>query len=103
LPAARQGAAILASSDRRPALANLRISALVLHGQADPLARPDSGYSTAATIPGATVKTLPGMGHDLPRALWPTIIQQIRTLANTSTQPKGGAREGQAPYNCSDS
>jgi pimeloyl-ACP methyl ester carboxylesterase len=100
---ARQGAAILASGDRRPALANLRIPTLVLHGQADCLVRPDGGYATAATIPGATLETLPGMGHDLPRALWPTIIQQIRALANTSTQTKDDARESQAPYKCSDS
>ena len=26
--------------------------------------------------------TLPGMGHDLPRLLWPTIISNIRALAD---------------------
>jgi pimeloyl-ACP methyl ester carboxylesterase len=96
---ARQGATILASGDRRPGLANLRIPTLVLHGQADPLIRPDGGYTTAATIAGATLKMLPRMGHDLPRHHHPT----NQTLVNTITQTKGGARESQAPDKCSDS
>jgi pimeloyl-ACP methyl ester carboxylesterase len=79
---ARQGAAILASGDRRPALAALRVPTLVIHGQADPLIRPEAGRATAAAIPGATLKLLPGMGHDLPKELWPKITGDIRMLAN---------------------
>ena len=66
---ARQGAAILASGDRRPGLAALNIPTLVLHGQADPLIRPDAGRATASAIPNATLVVVPGMGHDLPQAL----------------------------------
>jgi pimeloyl-ACP methyl ester carboxylesterase len=78
----RQGAAILASGDRRPGLAALHIPTLVLHGQADPMIRPDGGHATAAAIADATLVLLPGMGHDLPKALWPTIISHIRDIAN---------------------
>jgi pimeloyl-ACP methyl ester carboxylesterase len=47
---ARQGAAIQASGDRRPALRTLHNPALVLHGQADRLIRPEGGRATAAAI-----------------------------------------------------
>jgi hypothetical protein len=43
--------------------------------------RPKAGLATASAIPGARLVTYPGMGHDLPRALWPSIIDEIRTLA----------------------
>jgi pimeloyl-ACP methyl ester carboxylesterase len=86
---ARQGAAILASGDRRPALAALSIPTLVLHGDADPLIRPEAARATAAAIPRATLIPLPGMGHDLPQALWPTIIQHIRAIANRSQSATG--------------
>ena len=86
---ARQGAAILASGDRRPGLAALNIPTLVLHGQADPLIRPEAGRATAAAIPNVTLVILPGMGHDLPQALWPTIIHHIRTIADRSERSTG--------------
>jgi pimeloyl-ACP methyl ester carboxylesterase len=79
---ARQGAAILASGDRRRALTTLHISALVLHGQADPLIRPEGGRATAAAIPNAQFVLFPGMGHDLPKGLWPSIIEHIRAVTD---------------------
>ena len=50
---------VLASGDRRPALITLRISALVLHGQADPLIRPETGHATAAAEPDARLVLFP--------------------------------------------
>lgn len=79
---ARQAAAMIAGADRRPDLAKLRIPALVLHGQADPLIRPDGARASAAAIPDSTLVFVPGMGHDLPKPLWPSIVQQIRTVAD---------------------
>ena len=55
---------------------------LVLHGEADSLIQPSGGGATAAAIPGARLLMCPGMGHDLPRQLWPAIIDEIRTLAD---------------------
>jgi pimeloyl-ACP methyl ester carboxylesterase len=78
----RQNAAILAGGDRRQALATLRLPTLVIHGEADRLIRLDGGRETAAAIPGARLVTFPGMGHDLPRELWPAIIDEIRALAD---------------------
>ncbi len=80
--AQRQNAAILAGGDRRAALAAVGVPALVLHGEADVLVRPAGGRATAAAIPGARLVTFPGMGHDLPRELWPAIVEEIRGLAD---------------------
>ena len=88
----RQNAAILAAGDRRPALASVRVPTLVVHGEADPLVRLAGGRETAAAVPGAKLVTFPGMGHDLPRELWPAIIDQIRTLADRAQD--GDAAEG---------
>jgi pimeloyl-ACP methyl ester carboxylesterase len=77
----RQLAAMRASGDRRRALAGLRVPTLVLHGDADPLVRPAGGRATAAAIPGAKLVTYPGMGHDLPRPLWPRFQSEIAALA----------------------
>jgi len=78
---ARQLAAINASGDRRPGLSGVRVPTLVLHGEDDPLVQLAGGRATAAAIPGARLRTFPGMGHDLPRALWPAMIDEISTLA----------------------
>jgi pimeloyl-ACP methyl ester carboxylesterase len=73
----RQLAAIQASGDRRPGLATVRVPTLVVHGDADPLVRPAGGRATAAAVPGARLVTYPGMGHDFPRELWPSILEEI--------------------------
>ncbi|SDJ60299.1 Pimeloyl-ACP methyl ester carboxylesterase [Nonomuraea maritima] len=77
---ARQLAAINGSPDRREKLAGLHVPALVLHGEADPLVPPAGGQATAEAIPGARLVTYPGMGHDLPRALWPDFVAEITKL-----------------------
>lgn len=84
---ARQAAAMMAGTDRRPDLAKLRIPAVILHGRDDPLIRPDGGRATAGAIPDATLVSLPGMGHDVPKPLWPSIIEQIRTVADRARTP----------------
>lgn len=93
--AARQRAAVIASGDRRRALAGLRMPVLVIHGEQDPIIRPKGGRSTAQAIPGARLVTYPGMGHDLPRALWPAILEEISALAGQagkrSPRPAGRA------------
>jgi pimeloyl-ACP methyl ester carboxylesterase len=74
---ARQLVAILASGSRRDALGSVRAPALVIHGLADPLVPVEGGRDTAACIPGAELMEIEGMGHDLPRALWPTFVDAI--------------------------
>ncbi|MCT9930921.1 alpha/beta fold hydrolase [Planotetraspora sp. A-T 1434] len=78
--AARQLVAILAAKDRTAGLRGLTIPALVIHGEDDPLVTPPGGAATADAIPGAKLLTFPGMGHDLPRELWPEIVEAISEL-----------------------
>lgn len=78
---ARQLAAILASPDRTEGLHGVRLPFLVVHGEADPLVTPSGGQATAAAVPDAKLITYPGMGHDLPEALWTDIIDAIEANA----------------------
>ena len=68
---ARQMLAIAADGDRSALLAGLRPPTHVIHGAADPLVPVPAGRDLAARIPGATLDVIDGMGHDLPRELWP--------------------------------
>ncbi len=78
---ARQLLAIYASGDRTAALARVTAPALVVHGEADPLIQLPGGQATAAALPDAELLVLPGMGHDLPRGIWPTLVAAISGLA----------------------
>lgn len=78
----RQLGAILGSPDRTPGLRQVAMPFLVVHGESDPLVTPSGGDATAAAVPGSTLLTYPGMGHDLPEALWDPIIDAI--VANTA-------------------
>lgn len=73
----RQTAAIRASGSRDDALRSLAVPTLVIHGLADPLILPDAGQHTAETIPGANLLLVHDMGHDLPRPLWPFLVDVI--------------------------
>lgn len=84
---ARQFAAILASGDRTEALAALDLPTLVIHGTADTLIPPVGGEATAAAIPGAELLLVEGMGHDLPRPLWPQVTEAI--VKHVARHPAG--------------
>jgi pimeloyl-ACP methyl ester carboxylesterase len=74
---ARQLLAILASGDRTEALRGLELPTVVIHGTDDPLIDVSGGKATAAAIPGAELVLIEGMGHDLPRELWPRFVDLI--------------------------
>jgi pimeloyl-ACP methyl ester carboxylesterase len=82
----RQFAAILGTPDRTAALGRLDVPTVVLHGEADPLIAVSGGRATAAAIPGALLRTYPGMGHDLPDALWPSFVDEISAVAAKGEQ-----------------
>jgi pimeloyl-ACP methyl ester carboxylesterase len=71
-------------------LSELRIPALVLHGERDPLLRPAAARRTAAAIEGARLVLLPGVGHDLPAAVWPRVAAEVRALAGRAPVSTGG-------------
>ena len=65
----RHLSAIVADGDRRAMLRDIAVPTLVLHGEDDPLVPCEGGRDTAASIPDARLKTIPGWGHDLPLEL----------------------------------
>jgi pimeloyl-ACP methyl ester carboxylesterase len=56
---------------------------LVIHGAEDPLVDVSGGRATAEAIPGAKLVVIDGMGHDLPRDLWPVFIDNIVELVRS--------------------
>jgi pimeloyl-ACP methyl ester carboxylesterase len=85
---ARQLHAITASGDRTSQLRKLRLPAVVIHGKSDVLVNPSGGRATARAIPNARLKMIEGMGHDMPRALWPTFVEEICCNAARAPQEK---------------
>ncbi|WP_211240824.1 alpha/beta fold hydrolase [Hamadaea tsunoensis] len=61
----------------RERLGEITAPTLVIHGDEDPFFPHRSGAVLAAEIPGATLLTLPGIGHSLPRVTWPTIVDAL--------------------------
>jgi pimeloyl-ACP methyl ester carboxylesterase len=83
----RQLAAIIASGDRTPELERIAVPTLVIHGTVDPLISPSGGRATARAIPGAQLMMIEGMGHDLPRVLWPRLIDAFVAHAAEADRP----------------
>ncbi len=73
----RQMIAILASGSRVDLLPTVKAPTLVLHGADDPLVPVEAGMDTAKLIPGAELKIIPGMGHDLAPGLVPILSEAI--------------------------
>lgn len=82
----RQLAAILASGNRTDAVRSIRVPTLVIHGEDDPLVPVEGGRATAEAIEGAELVVVPGMGHNLPRPLWPTLVERILTFGDRVEQ-----------------
>jgi pimeloyl-ACP methyl ester carboxylesterase len=87
----RQLAAILSAADRRPALRRLRMPVLVVHGAEDRLVGLAGGRATAQAVPGARLVVFPGMGHDLPALLQPSVAEEIAALARQGSPGSRGA------------
>ncbi len=87
---ARQLAAIYASGDRSEALAGLDVPTLVIHGRDDTLISPEGGFRTAELIPGARLLYVSDMGHDLPRPLWPVLVDAIAGNVRTAARLSAG-------------
>lgn len=78
---ARQLMAIMASGDRTAELRRIDCPTLVIHGREDKLMPPRAGEAVAREIAGARIELIEGMGHDLPRELWPRITDAIAANA----------------------
>lgn len=87
---ARQLCAIVAADDRRAALRRHALPVHVIHGLDDPLVPPAAAHDLVATLPGATLDLVPGMGHDLPDPLLRRFADGIATNAWRAAPTVGG-------------
>ena len=85
----RQLGAILRSGNRTAEVRRITAPTLVLHGSEDKLVRPSGGKATARAIVNARLEMIEGMGHDLPRAAWPRIVEGIAAHARGADQAAG--------------
>ena len=88
---ARQLAAIIASGDRTKEIRRIEAPTLVIHGTDDRMVRPSGGRATAKAVGGADLLEIGGMGHDLPRAAWPRIVDAIALHAQRADAEAGRA------------
>lgn len=80
----RQLGAIIASGTRTRQLRSIAAPTLVIHGSKDPMVSRSGGVATARAIPGARMVTIQGMGHDLPEAAWPQILDEVSAHAQAA-------------------
>ena len=73
----RQLLGILASPSRSDGLRKVTVPTLVIHGAVDPLVTVTGGRRTAEVVPGAEYLEIDDMAHDMPRPLWPVIVEAI--------------------------
>jgi pimeloyl-ACP methyl ester carboxylesterase len=82
----RQLAAILAGGNRTAEVRRIKAPTVVIHGTKDKMVARSGGKATARAIPGARLELIEGMGHDLPRGVWPRIIDAIAENAARAEQ-----------------
>ena len=78
----RQMLAIITQPDRTKALGTLTMPVAVIHGLSDVMVDVSGGRATSRAVPGSELLLIKGMGHDIPRALWPTFVSVIRRTAS---------------------
>jgi pimeloyl-ACP methyl ester carboxylesterase len=87
----RQLAAIIASGNRTKDLKRIKAPTLVIHGTDDRMVGVSGGRATARAIDGAKLMKVKGMGHDMPRAAWPQLVDGI--VANAQRAAAAPARQ----------
>jgi pimeloyl-ACP methyl ester carboxylesterase len=78
----RQMAAIAATGDRSRLLSEIKVPVAIVHGRDDPLVPVAAAHDLARKIPGATLRVIDGMGHDLPAGVIPLLLEAFRTLSS---------------------
>ncbi len=82
----RQVAAVLIGDycDRQPELMKLKMPVLVIQGDSDPIVPLEAGKEVAASIPGAELCIIHGMGHDFSLKFVNQIAESILNIASQS-------------------
>ncbi|HEX8745308.1 MAG TPA: alpha/beta hydrolase [Thermoleophilaceae bacterium] len=87
----RQLGAIAATPNRTRDLARIEVPTLIVHGTKDALIGVSGGKATARAIPGCELMLIDGMGHDMPREVWPRLIDGIERNAARAAEPARAA------------
>jgi pimeloyl-ACP methyl ester carboxylesterase len=89
--AARQLQAIMASGDRTERLRDISAPTVLIHGTSDALIPVAASQAIALRIAGARLTVIDGMGHEIPRPLWPTfrdlIVENARRASAQQDTP----------------
>jgi len=73
----RQMQAVMASGNFTHVAKQIKAPTLVIHGQGDPFVPVSAGKHSVRAIPGARWKMMPGMGHTLPDAIIPELVDAL--------------------------
>jgi pimeloyl-ACP methyl ester carboxylesterase len=76
---------IQSGGDQPRSVRDLAAPLLVIHGSADPLFPLEHGVALAEAVPGATLVTVEGGGHELHEGDWDRILDSI--VAHTRAAP----------------
>ena len=74
--------AVMTQPNRTRALLEAKVPSAVVHGLADRMVHVSGGRATARALPGSELVLFPGMGHDVPKALFEQITDVIRRTAD---------------------
>lgn len=77
----RQAAAVHAGASRAAALRDVKVPALILHGELDPHLPVENAHRTKAAMPDAELVIMPDVAHDFPRQIWERVIDHVARLA----------------------
>ena len=77
----RQLVAVLAAKSRLERLKHVHVPTLVIHGNDDVLVPVENGRLVAEAVPGARYIEIDGMGHVLPKRVWPQVLDAIEEIA----------------------
>lgn len=69
--------AMASSHDWSDAATRITQPTLVIHGTEDPILPIEKGRALAATIPGARLVEVPGLGHEIPGPLVPWLVDEV--------------------------
>lgn len=78
-PNSAHALAVFTAPSRIDALGAAQVPTVVVHGSEDPIFALDHGETLAKTIPGATLVTWEGVGHEVPAALADELIDVLRS------------------------
>jgi len=76
--------AVISATDRTPLLRQLALPVSIVHGASDPIFPIAAAHQVAQAIPGARLRVVPGMGHDLPPVFWDAVVDAVREVSKVN-------------------